>query len=270
MPIPLEDTAADVLSKAARGRKINTAQLASETGLEESLIKETLEKASDVEAARKLAAALSLGADQVAALVEGSYQAAPVPSIDGLLSYNTPFDDMTVNSYLVWDPETGDAAAFDTGADCTDLLNDLRERNLHLRGIFLTHSHGDHIVELDRLQEKTKAPAWIGNREPVEGATSFEAGRSFQIGNLLVQTRLTWGHSPGGITYVVRGLARPLAIVGDALFAGSMGGGNVSYQDGLSTTGSQILSLPEETIVCPGHGPLTTVGEQRQANPFFL
>ena len=269
MTIPLEDTAADVLSKAARGHKMNATQLSAKTGLEEEVIKETLEKATDVEVARKLAAALSLGPDQVAALLEGRYEAAPVAPIDGLSSYNTPFDDMTVNSYLVWDPETGDAAAFDTGADCSDLLSDLRERKLHLRAIFLTHSHGDHIVELDRLQEKTKAPAWIGNREPVEGATSFEAGRSFQIGNLLVQTRLTWGHSPGGITYVVRGLARPLAIVGDALFAGSMGGGNISYQDGLSTTGSQILTLPEETIVCPGHGPLTTVGEQRAVNPFF-
>jgi hydroxyacylglutathione hydrolase len=269
MFIPLEDTAADVLSKAARGRGLSPAQLAAQTGLPEDLVKATLEKVTDSEPAAKLAPVLSLGAKQLVALAEGRYQAAPVPEVDGLLAYNTPFDDMTVNSFLVWDPETGDAAAFDTGTDCSDLLDALRDRNLHLRTIFLTHSHGDHILELDRLREKTKAPAWIGSREPVDGAAPFEAGRSFQIGNLLVQTLLTWGHSPGGITYVVKGLARPLAMVGDALFAGSMGGGNISYADALATTGGQILSLPEETIVCPGHGPLTTVGEQRLANPFF-
>jgi glyoxylase-like metal-dependent hydrolase (beta-lactamase superfamily II) len=53
------------------------------------------------------------------------------------------------------------------------------------------------------------------------------------------------------------------------MFAGSMGGGKVSYDEALRTSRQEILSLPDETIICPGHGPLTTVGEQRQANPFF-
>jgi glyoxylase-like metal-dependent hydrolase (beta-lactamase superfamily II) len=68
---------------------------------------------------------------------------------------------------------------------------------------------------------------------------------------------------------VVRGLARTVAIVGDAIFAGSMGGGAVSYQDALKTNRENILSLPDETVLCPGHGPLTTVGEQKKVNPFF-
>src|SRR5437867_1453712 len=81
--------------------------------------------------------------------------------------------------------------------------------------------------------------------------------------------RRTWGHSPGGMTYVVTGLARLIAIVGDSLFAGSMGGGNVSYQDALRNNLEKILTLPDETIICPGHGPMTTVGEEKQHNPFF-
>jgi glyoxylase-like metal-dependent hydrolase (beta-lactamase superfamily II) len=76
-------------------------------------------------------------------------------------------------------------------------------------------------------------------------------------------------HADGGITYVVRGLAHPVAIVGDAIFAGSMGGGKVSYADALRTTRSEILSLPDETILASGHGPLTTVAEQKAHNPFF-
>ena len=61
-----------------------------------------------------------------------------------------------------------------------------------------------------------------------------------------------------------------IAIVGDSLFAASMGGGNVSYRDALQNNLEKILTLPEETIICPGHGPITTVGEEKQHNPFFV
>jgi glyoxylase-like metal-dependent hydrolase (beta-lactamase superfamily II) len=71
------------------------------------------------------------------------------------------------------------------------------------------------------------------------------------------------------MTFVVRGLARPVAIVGDSLFAGSMGGGNVSYQDAIQNNLEKILILPDNTVLCPGHGPLTTVGEEKRHNPFF-
>jgi hydroxyacylglutathione hydrolase len=84
-----------------------------------------------------------------------------------------------------------------------------------------------------------------------------------------VDTLLTSGHSLGGMSYVVNGLARPVAIVGDSIFAGSMGGGGVSYEDALRNNRQKILRLPENTVLCPGHGPLTTVGEERKHNPFF-
>ena len=71
------------------------------------------------------------------------------------------------------------------------------------------------------------------------------------------------------MTFVVEGLARPLAIVGDSMFAASMGGGGVSYADALENNRAKILTLPAETIICPGHGPLTTVGKEKRENPFF-
>jgi len=86
---------------------------------------------------------------------------------------------------------------------------------------------------------------------------------------LQVTTRRTSGHVRGGVTYVVTGLSQRLAIVGDAMFAGSMGGGMVSYAEALQTNRENILTLPDDTVICPGHGPLTTVGEQKQHNPFF-
>jgi len=149
------------------------------------------------------------------------------------------------------------------------MLEAIDAHKLRLELILLTHAHGDHVLELDRLRERTGAEAWIGERESIPGARSFAVGKAFQIGSLSIETRSTWGHSPGGVTYVVRGLARTVVIVGDAIFAGSMGGGGVSYKDALNTNRENILSLPDEAVLCPGHGPLTTVGEQKRVNPFF-
>jgi glyoxylase-like metal-dependent hydrolase (beta-lactamase superfamily II) len=184
--------------------------------------------------------------------------------------FTTPFGDMTVNAYLAWDAASRQAVAFDSGADADAMLACLAANGLKLAHILITHTHGDHIYDLDRLREKTGAPAWCGAREPaLAGTNAFAAGKVFQTGALTIETRLTWGHAEGGITYVVRGLARPLAVVGDAIFAGSMGGGKVSYATALRTTRAEILSLPDHTIIASGHGPLTTVAEEKLHNPFF-
>ena len=135
--------------------------------------------------------------------------------------------------------------------------------------ILLTHAHPDHVADLRRLEEETGAPVYISDLEAAEGAEAIEEGKRFRVGSLEIESRLTSGHSPGGMTFVVTGLARPVAIVGDSLFAGSMGGGNVSYEDALRNNREKILTLPDETIVCPGHGPLTTVGKEKRDNPFF-
>jgi len=175
-----------------------------------------------------------------------------------------------VNSYLVWDPKSGEAIAFDTGADCSGMLELVAEKKLRAKYILLTHTHGDHIFDLDRLKEKTGAPAFVGEREPIEGAESFAAGRSWSIGSLKIDSRLTWGHSKGGITFVVTGLAQPVAIVGDAVFAGSMGGGGVSYADALSTNRQEIIALADNTIIAPGHGPAHHGGRRERAQPVFF
>jgi glyoxylase-like metal-dependent hydrolase (beta-lactamase superfamily II) len=176
---------------------------------------------------------------------------------------------MSVNSYLVWDPKTKGAAAFDTGADCTGMLRFAKKENLRVGTIFLTHAHPDHIADLERLARETAAPVFAPACEPVGTAEPIEEGRHFQLGEIDIEARLTWGHSRGGMTFVATGLPAPIAIVGDSLFAGSMGGGSVSYDDAVQNNIEKILTLPDETIICPGHGPMTTVGEEKQHNPFF-
>jgi glyoxylase-like metal-dependent hydrolase (beta-lactamase superfamily II) len=212
---------------------------------------------------------LGLGADALLALAKSSYKPAPVLEPEGLASFNSVFEDMTVNSFLVWDPATKEAAFFDTGADGQPMLDFAANSGLNARQIFITHIHRDHILDLDRLVKGTGARVWVCEREPVAGAGPFSPGRVFQIGSLVVESRLTSGHAVGGVTYFIQGLSRPVAIVGDSMFAGSMGGGMVSYADALRNNREKILTLPDATILCPGHGPLTTVGEQKHANPFF-
>jgi len=267
--LPLEDSFTDIIGKAQRGLCISDEDLAKVTGLTPKAIRSLKEGTLDASSLSKVAAALRLDATALISLAEGRYHPAVIVPPEGLACFNTDFDDMTVNSYLVWDPATCEAAFFDTGADGQPMLDFAVAHDLRVKQIFVTHTHMDHILDLDRLIEKTGAKAWVCVKEPLEGAESFEPGRAFPIGNLSVETRETSGHAMGGITYVVHGLTQALAIVGDSIFAASMGGGVISYGDAVRNNREQILTLPGDTILCPGHGPLSSVGEQKVANPFF-
>ena len=143
------------------------------------------------------------------------------------------------------------------------------KENLSIEMIVLTHAHPDHVADLPRLREETGAEIFAPAREPIPGAEKIEEGRNFRVGKIDIEARYTWGHSPGGMTFVCTGLARPVAIVGDSMFAGSMGGGSVSYKDAVQNNLEKILTLSDETIICPGHGPMTSVGEEKKHNPFF-
>ncbi len=268
MPIPLEDTGADIVGKAQRGLGISSTELAARAGLTADEVRALLAGEPSETAIRAVAPVLELGADALIASFAKSWTPDPV-TLGQLATFNTDFDDMTVNSYIVWEPQSRQAAAFDTGGDCGGMLDYIREHKLNLQLIFLTHTHGDHIFDLDRLKTKTAAPAWVSAREPIAGAETFAPGTAFDLGRLTIGTRLTSGHSRGGTTYVIEGFERIIAIVGDAIFAGSMGGGAVSYAEALRTNREEILTLPPSTIVCPGHGPMTTVGEEKKHNPFF-
>ncbi len=265
MTIPLEDNVGDIIGKAQRGLRISDSQLAERAGLTGKL----REGNFDDESLERVAPVLNLNAAALRKLSSGKWEPQAIHEIDGLAMFNTTYGDMTVNAYLIWDPATRDAVAFDTGADCTGMLERVQSDHLKVKLILLTHAHPDHVADLRRLRETTGAPVYISELEREEGAEAIAEGKRFEIGSLKIEARLTSGHSPGGITYVVTGLARPIAVVGDSLFAGSMGGGNVSYQDALRNNREKILTLPEETIVCPGHGPLTTVGKEKRDNPFF-
>ena len=268
--IPLEDSAADIIGKAQRGLQISDSELAERSGVAAEHIRSARDGAAiDAATIRALAPVLHLHADSLLRLSEKQWTPEQVEPIAGLAQFNTPYGDMTVNAYLVWDPASQEAAAFDTGADASEMLKRAALEQLSFTMIMLTHAHPDHIEDLDGVCSGTGAPVYTPENEPVPGATIIGDGDEFELGSLTIEARLTSGHSPGGLTYVVRGLARPVAIVGDSMFAASMGGGAVSYEDAVRNNLEKILSLPDETIVCPGHGPLTTVGKEKRENPFF-
>lgn len=269
MAIPLEDNVSDIIGKAQRGLGISDSQLAERAGLSAETIRKLRTGDLAGEAIERVAPILKLSAPALRKLAAGDWIPEEIGDMDGLAMFNTTYGDMTVNAYLVWDPATRDAAAFDTGADCSAMLKRVTDDHLKVKLILLTHAHPDHVADLRRLEKETDAPVYISELEREEGAEPLAEGKRFEVGSLKVEARLTSGHSPGGMTYVVNGLERPIVIVGDSLFAGSMGGGNVSYADAIRNNREKILTLPDETIACPGHGPLTTVGKEKRENPFF-
>jgi hydroxyacylglutathione hydrolase len=270
--IPLEDGWSDVLHKAVRGQGLSVGILANRAGISGEEVQALLDARFDARTATAVATALGLHPSSLLALADGTYHPREIILPAGMEMFTSDWDSMKVHSCLAWDETTREAVAFDTGADATELLSFLQDHGLTLRLVLLTHGHGDHLFDMDRIVEKTAAEVWIGKGEGMEGATglsTFVPGREFSLGSLTIGTRLTKGHSPGGVTYVIGGLAQPVAVVGDALFAGSIGGPNTSYADCLRTNREEILSLPPETILCPGHGPLTTVAHELNHNPFF-
>jgi hydroxyacylglutathione hydrolase len=266
--IPLEDNYTDVVGKAQRGLGLSDAELSRRASIATTELVHFKGGGFDVETARKLAGPLNLGAAALIELGQKSWYPEAV-EVGGLAMFNTPYEDMTVNSYVVFDPKTLQAAAFDTGSTVAGMLEFAKGRQLTIESIFITHSHDDHIADLLRLEAATDAEVYIGQNEGYHGPQQVAPGTAFRLGDLKLETRQTSGHARGGITYVVSGLARRLAVVGDALFAASMGGGAVSYEEALRTNRKEIFSLPDDTVICPGHGPLTTVGEQKRHNPFF-
>ncbi len=268
--IPIEDFFEDIIAKSMRGHHISESELAQKTGVSTDILHRLCRgEFCDEPALLKVAQALHLDPPALTMAASKVWRPRPV-ELDGLDFFNTPYRDMRVNAFLIWDPETKIGAAFDTGTDSTVLSQKAESLGVNIESIFITHTHNDHIADLDRLKiANGDVEIYSNETEPWPGTVSFSEGDTFSIGSLKVSTLTTSGHSPGGTTYFIEGLSNPIAIVGDAIFAGSMGGGIVSFADAWKNNREKILTLPENTILCPGHGPLTTVGEEKRNNPFF-
>jgi glyoxylase-like metal-dependent hydrolase (beta-lactamase superfamily II) len=269
--IPLEDNFNDVINKAQRGLKISDEDLAqrAEVSLEDLA---AVREGKPLDAViRRVARHLKLSPDALEVLAHKRWYPQLPDFPKGFAAFNTAYEDMTVNSYLIWDTRAKVAAAFDTGATSQAMLDLLNAEKLTLHYIFLTHTHEDHVADLTRLATETKAEVWASEREPSDypGAKTFTENAHFHVGSLSIKTLYTFGHSPGMTTYFVTGLSWPLAVVGDSIFASSMGGSPTHFAEQYRNNREKILTLPRDTVLACGHGPLTTLAQEKEHNPFF-
>ncbi|MFH1743222.1 MAG: MBL fold metallo-hydrolase [bacterium] len=195
---------------------------------------------------------------------------------------------LLVNTYIVIDPKTRHAAIIDPGAEAIRVLAEVASLNVRPVLLLNTHTHGDHIGANRSIKSATMAPLavhraeedWLIDPEmnlsqllgtPIVSPPAdilFEHDDLLRVGDLEILVRHTPGHSPGGTSFVVG----DTVFCGDLLFRESVGRTDLPGSEPerlIESIQREILTLPDETVVCPGHGPLTTVGHERSANPFF-
>jgi hydroxyacylglutathione hydrolase len=271
----LEDHLGDIIRKARAMNNVSTSATANAVGISENELSALEEngKISSKINFTTLGKILDLNPQKLEAIANGWL---PSPKdLSGwheIRGFTTSGDDFAVNCYLVWDEVTRDAALFDTGLDAKPILDCIAENQLQLKHIFITHSHWDHVEALPKIRE-----AWpkVRIHSSSKNAPVDQRNKNAEIvhlGGLRVTHRDTPGHAEDGVTYMVGNWqedAPLIAIVGDAIFAGSMGGAKENGALAKQKIRDQILSLPAETLICPGHGPLTTVAEEKEHNPFF-
>lgn len=266
----LEDDFNDILSKAAHGQSLDIASLAATASLAEPQIETALKgKTNDPAVIASLASALGLGAQATLRISRNDYH--PVASLpSNVAQITTDYAFMRVHAYLIYDKHSRKAIIIDSGASADPIIQTLAQHDLTPVQFLLTHNHPDHIAGIAGLREKFPAlPIAYPQGEDYQHGTPFAPGTKFHVGTLTLRSVATRGHTPAGISFICDDLEIPIAFCGDAIFAGSIGGPRVDYQLSLGDAKDNLLSLPGDTVLAPGHGPLTTVEQELANNPFF-
>lgn len=202
-----------------------------------------------------------------------------------------PVGPLQCNCSVIGDEITREALVIDPGDDIEDVLALVQKHNLTVKQIVVTHAHIDHVGGAMKLRAATGAPillnendhvllkmldvqaAWIGVEDPgkVEIDHSIRQGDTVRAGSLAANVIHTPGHTEGSVCLYFP--AEKKLIAGDTLFAGSIGRTDLpggSMPKIINSLHEKVLTLPDETLVVPGHGPITTIGEERASNPFLV
>jgi hydroxyacylglutathione hydrolase len=272
----LEDELGDVIEKAARNIPLTVESLAAATGIELSRLKDALDYRPDLTQAElaRLAAVLNLNEVGLTALARDSY---PLPDPVGLpfclFPLRMPYGVGVANAYVV--STGGDSAVlFDTGASHAELHRAWPARIQRLEAVFITHYEAEHIGGLDVVLRETELGFFHG---PPNGrwpqCRGLGEGDTVSYGGLTITAFSTPGHADAHNCYLVRSAVRPQApavlISGDLIFAGSLGGGYFCCQRQLTHSRRVLGLLADDTVLAPGHGPLTTAANERRFNPFL-
>lgn len=273
---PLEDELGDVLEKAARHAALTYEALAKAAHVELSRIHDAIDYRPELTPAEltRLARVLELNEVGLNALARGAY---PQPDIGALpfclFPLRMPFGVGVANAYIV--STGGDTGVlFDTGASGAELRRAWPERIKKLAAVFVTHYEAEHIGGLEAVMAEFGLHHFYGaptGRWP--RCLGLGEGQTVEVAGLAVTPLLTPGHAAEHNCYVVAPVKSParqdLLVSGDLIFAGSLGGGYFCCQRQLKHARRVLGALREETLIAPGHGPLTTVANERRFNPFL-
>jgi len=271
----LEDHAGDIVRKARAGQGVAAAPAAAAAGLspDELAAFEASGASATAPDLAALAALLKLDGAKLTEVARGWVPEEPDPDRwRELRRITTREHDMDVHCYLVWDEVTREAALFDTGWTAAPALELISREELSLAHVFLTHGHPDHVGGLEEVRARFPKVRLHTDSPASPPQHKNRRNDCIHLGSLRITNRLTPGHAEDGVTYLVGNWpedAPHAAIVGDALFAGSMGGATAAFEEARRHIRDQIFTLPPQTLICPGHGPFTTVAEEREHNPFF-
>lgn len=273
---PLEDELGDVLEKALRHIGMSEQSLSDATGIDLGRIRDAFDWRYDLCPAeiQKLAKTLGLNEVGVAAMAEGRY---PLPEIAGLPFCLYPLRMRhgvgVANAYVVADCRRATGLLFDCGVSGALLRRTWPKGIRTLQAIFITHAETEHIGGLEELRREFPGVPVFGPREcGVAGVGVLADGATLGFDGFDVEAWSTPGHVEHHHCYVVRVPkvvgANSLLISGDVLFAGSVGSGFHSVAALNQSVARLFARLPEKTVVAPGHGPLTTIKNERIFNPF--
>ena len=274
---PLEDELGDVLDKALLRAGLTAEELAERAEVEAGRIRDVIDYQGSFSAAElgRMAKVLRLNPIGLTAVAGGHY---PLPEIRGLpfclYPLRTPHGIGVANGYIVADCAREAGLLFDCGSDADTLRRVWPARITGLHAVFLTHSETEHTGGLPEVRRRFPNVTVFGPRGlAVEGVIEPQDGATLAFDGFEVRVWQTPGHVESHFCYVVTarrtGTRAPLLISGDLLFAGSVGGSYFCAQR-LATSLQRVLGgeLPGDTVVAPGHGPLTTIKNERAFNPF--
>ena len=202
-----------------------------------------------------------------------------------------PVGPLQCNCSIIGDETSREAMVIDPGDDIEEVLALVAKHNLQVKQIVITHAHIDHVGGAMKLRAATGAPillnqndyallkmldtqaAWVGMKSPgkVEIDQSLEQADTLRAGSIAANVLHTPGHTEGSVCLYIP--AGKTLVAGDTLFAGSIGRTDLpggSFEKILQSLHGTVMALPDDTVVVPGHGPLTTIGEERESNPFLV
>jgi hydroxyacylglutathione hydrolase len=276
--MPLEDEFVDIIKKARTGQGLSVGDVALTSGLPggELTALEQGARPPDRMEVQALAEALGLRPGPLEQIAIEKWEPVSQRPLTWVETIQGSIGGYGVQGYVVHDG--GEALLIDTAYNAPAMIECLSMRHLKLVGICLTHGHADHADGIEQILKFCEVSVYLGPEDvdllswqpPAAQLKVPQHDQTISVGRLSVHCLATPGHTPGGICYRVDADSQRICFVGDTLFSGSIGRSNPSmlYCTHLQSVRTQVLGLPPEYRLLPGHGPATTVREERDHNPF--